>query len=177
RVFTAVPRRRLLERVSASLRLRPRPARGHARSPVCAHEDATGGLVCQLRGGGAPLPQRAPGIPGRLMDRARKETAMPWKENYTISDEKGLLDEEVRWPDGKRCAVLIVVDVSLAESPEGISARDLTTTVAEFATHEGLDLVLAALARRGLKATFAVPAAMAVIHPDKVRRIIDAAHE
>ena len=29
---------------------------------------------------------------------------MPWKERYTISDEKSLADDEIRWPQGARCA-------------------------------------------------------------------------
>ena len=32
---------------------------------------------------------------------------MPWKDGYTISDEKSLADADVRWPEGKRCAVHI----------------------------------------------------------------------
>jgi hypothetical protein len=28
---------------------------------------------------------------------------MPWKERYTISDEKSLADDEIRWPQGARC--------------------------------------------------------------------------
>ena len=38
---------------------------------------------------------------------------MPWKDAYTISDEKSLADEDLRWPEGKRCAVHIVVDLSV----------------------------------------------------------------
>jgi hypothetical protein len=26
---------------------------------------------------------------------------MPWKERYTISDEKSLLDSEISWPEGQ----------------------------------------------------------------------------
>ncbi len=44
---------------------------------------------------------------------------MPWKDGYTISDEKSLDDKDVRWPEGKRCAVHIVVDLSMAGGPGG----------------------------------------------------------
>ena len=44
---------------------------------------------------------------------------MPWKDGYTISDETSLADGDIRWPDGKRCAVHIVVDLSVAGGPEG----------------------------------------------------------
>jgi peptidoglycan-N-acetylglucosamine deacetylase len=47
---------------------------------------------------------------------------MPWKQGYTISDEIGLRDDEVRWPDGHRCCVSVVVDLSVARGPEGIRA-------------------------------------------------------
>jgi hypothetical protein len=39
---------------------------------------------------------------------------MPWKERYTISDEKSLGDDEIRWPQGARCCVGITVDLSVA---------------------------------------------------------------
>ena len=83
---------------------------------------------------------------------------MPWKDNYTISDETTLCDKDVRWPDGRRCAVHIVVDLSVASGPAGISATDLSGPAAQFATTEGLDLLFAALAKHALRATFAVPA-------------------
>ena len=43
---------------------------------------------------------------------------MPWKQGYTISNEIGLRDDEVRWPDGNRCCVTVVVDLSVARGPE-----------------------------------------------------------
>jgi peptidoglycan/xylan/chitin deacetylase (PgdA/CDA1 family) len=102
---------------------------------------------------------------------------MPWKDGYTISDEKSLDDKDIRWPDGRRCAVHIVVDLSLAGGPEGISAKDLCSGTALFGAGEGLDLVLAALAEHGLKATFAVPAVMARIDPARIRGLVAAGHE
>lgn len=102
---------------------------------------------------------------------------MPWKDGYTISDEKSLDDKDVRWPEGKRCAVHIVVDLSMAGGPEGISAKDVRSATALFAAGEGLDLLLAALAKHGLKATFAVPAVMATIDPARIRGLVAAGHE
>ena len=52
---------------------------------------------------------------------------MPWKEGYTISDERSLADSEVRWPDGARCCVAVTVDLSVASGPEGVTAADLAT--------------------------------------------------
>src|SRR6185295_12871209 len=97
---------------------------------------------------------------------------MPWKDGYTISDEKSLADADVRWPEGKRCAVHIVVDLSVASGPEGISVGDIKNAPAEFGAREGLDLVLAALAKHGLRATFAVPAVTAEIDPTGIKALI-----
>src|SRR5215813_8401874 len=89
---------------------------------------------------------------------------MPWKDRYTISDEKSLADGDIRWPDGRRCAIHIVVDLSVASGPEGILTRDIENPAAEFGAHEGLDLVLATLEKYKLKATFAVPAVTAKMY-------------
>ncbi|HZT47680.1 MAG TPA: polysaccharide deacetylase family protein [Hyphomicrobiaceae bacterium] len=102
---------------------------------------------------------------------------MPWKDGYTISDERSLPDADVRWPDGKRCAVHIVVDLSVAGGPQGITARDVAGAPAQLAAGDGLHLLCAALAKRGLRATFAVPAVMAEIYPDKIRALAEEGHE
>ena len=86
---------------------------------------------------------------------------MPWKQGYTISDEKTISDAELRWPDGNRGCVAIVVDLSRARGHEGIRAADLKSHAAEFAMHDGLDGLLAVLRRFDIKATFAVPAVIA----------------
>jgi peptidoglycan-N-acetylglucosamine deacetylase len=102
---------------------------------------------------------------------------MPWKERYTISDEKSLADDEVRWLGGARCCVSITVDLSLAAVPEGVRATDLRTPPALFGMGQGLAVVLGMLKRYELKATFAVPAVTAHIYPDKIRAIAGEAHE
>jgi peptidoglycan/xylan/chitin deacetylase (PgdA/CDA1 family) len=99
---------------------------------------------------------------------------MPWKDRYTISNEKSLADAEVRWPQAKRCAVHIVVDLSVASGPEGITPRDIRSAPATFGAGEGLAL---ALARHELKATFAVPAVTAEIDPAGIRSLIARGHE
>jgi peptidoglycan-N-acetylglucosamine deacetylase len=102
---------------------------------------------------------------------------MPWKERYTISDEKSLSDDEVRWPQGARCCVGITVDLSLASGPDGVGAADLTTPEAEFGTKQGFSALLAVLKRYDLRATFAVPAALAPIYADRMRALIAEGHE
>ena len=102
---------------------------------------------------------------------------MPWKERYTVSDEKSLADDEIRWPQGARCCVGITVDLSVAAGPEGIRPADLTTPEAEFAANQGLSALLAVLRRHDLRATFAVPAVIAEIRADRIRGLIDDGHE
>ena len=59
---------------------------------------------------------------------------MPWKQGYTISDERSLADPEIRWPDGARCCVAITVDLSVASGPEGATAADLANFASAGAT-------------------------------------------
>jgi len=102
---------------------------------------------------------------------------MPFKERYTISDEKSLTDDEIVWPDGNRCCVSIVVDLSLASGPQGLSAGDIRSPEAIFGMHEGLDQVLAVMDRFGFKATVTVPAAMAPMLTDRLKDLRAGGHE
>ena len=102
---------------------------------------------------------------------------MPWKDGYTTSDEKSLADQEVHWPDGKQCACVIVIDLSVASGSAGITPADLTTAASQFGTQVGLPNLLAMLQRFGMTATFAVPAVIADIYPAMVRTILEHGHE
>jgi peptidoglycan/xylan/chitin deacetylase (PgdA/CDA1 family) len=102
---------------------------------------------------------------------------MPWKQNYTISDETSLADGALRWPGGAQCCVSITVDLSQASSPAGITPADLKHSWSYFGLNEGLDLLLATLKQYGLRATFAVPAVIAAFMPDRIRAIQAAGHE
>lgn len=88
---------------------------------------------------------------------------MPWKSGYTISDERSLADDAVRWPDGARCCVTITVDLSVARGPQGIVPADLQTPEAFFALNDGLETLLSVLHRHGCVATFAVPGVLAPV--------------
>ena len=83
---------------------------------------------------------------------------MPWKQGYTISDERSLADSEVRWPDGARCCVVVTVDLSVASGPEGVTAADVATPEALFGANQGLAALREVLRRHAIRATFAVPA-------------------
>src|SRR5712691_2930781 len=63
---------------------------------------------------------------------------MPWKQGYTISDERSLADSEIRWPDGAHCCLAITVDLSVASGPEGVTAADLATPEALFGANHRL---------------------------------------
>jgi peptidoglycan/xylan/chitin deacetylase (PgdA/CDA1 family) len=102
---------------------------------------------------------------------------MPWKQGYTISNEKSLPDAELCWPDQSRCCFSITVDLSVARGPAGIRAEDLSTADAFFALNDGLDQVLLVLRRHGLRATFAVPAVLAKIHTKLLRDLVAEGHE
>jgi peptidoglycan/xylan/chitin deacetylase (PgdA/CDA1 family) len=102
---------------------------------------------------------------------------MPWKDRYTISDEKTLADSEVRWPEARRCCFRVVVDLSPPCGPEGIESKDLTTPDAYYGMHGGLEALLGVLAQFNLKATFAVPAVIAEIHAGTIRKLHTEGHE
>jgi peptidoglycan-N-acetylglucosamine deacetylase len=102
---------------------------------------------------------------------------MPWKQNYTATDEISLSDDEVRWPDGHRCCLAVNVDLSLASGPEGLGERDLRDSRAMFGLHEGLEQLLTTLARFNIKATFTVPGAMARLLGGTLRDLAGEGHE
>ena len=102
---------------------------------------------------------------------------MPWKERYTISDEVSLKDNELHWPGGNRLAAHITVALSVASGPEGLTVADLESSAGRFGLGEGLDLLEETLARHRLRATFAVPAVVAEMMPERIRAIAHAGHE
>jgi len=102
---------------------------------------------------------------------------MPWKQGYTVSDERSLADSDIRWPDGARCCVAVTVDLSVASAAEGVTATDLATPEALFGVNQGLTALREILRRHGVRATFAVPAVIAHVHGDLVRSLAAEGHE
>lgn len=102
---------------------------------------------------------------------------MPWKQGYTTSDEKTLADRDIAWPDGYQSAFVLVVDLSVASLPEGITAANLKTASGQFGTQVGIRSLLEVLKRFGVAATFAVPAVMAELYPESIGTILEAGHE
>jgi peptidoglycan/xylan/chitin deacetylase (PgdA/CDA1 family) len=102
---------------------------------------------------------------------------MPWKENYTISDEIAIRDDDIVWRDGVTCGFGLTVDLNPASEQEGINVASLTTPTVQFGLHEGVDHFLALFSRLKIRATFATPGYFASIYPQMVSRIAAAGHE
>lgn len=102
---------------------------------------------------------------------------MPWKENYTISDEIGIRDTEIRWPEGVTCAFSVVVDLNPATEAGGMDAVAVSAPTVQFGIHEGIDHFLVLFARLGISATFATPAYFAATYPTQIAKILAAGHE
>lgn len=82
------------------------------------------------------------------------------------------------WPDGARVAVALSFD----SDHETIPLRDGETgpgklSRGEYGARVGAPRILALLARRGIPATFFMPAVSALLHPDEVRRYAAEGHE
>ncbi len=102
---------------------------------------------------------------------------MPWKKNYTISDEVSIADEDVLWPNHNVCCTRIVVDLGMASSANGLIPSDLKNADAVYNMGRGLDVVIDLLARHGFVATFAISAMQAAIYPARVRSLQALGHE
>ncbi|MBU2410025.1 MAG: polysaccharide deacetylase family protein, partial [Gammaproteobacteria bacterium] len=70
-----------------------------------------------------------------------------------------------------------MINLSLATGPDGVGPSDLGGDDAYFTMNEGLDALLACLARHDFKATLAVPAVIAQAYPAKIRQVLSAGHE
>lgn len=102
---------------------------------------------------------------------------MPWKDNYTTSDEIALRDDEIDWPDGRQMALGLTVNLNPASSGEGVTEKDLAYPTWHFGMTEGLDAFLDLFARLGIQATFAVPAIVAQAYSDRITALLADGHE
>ncbi|MBW2146162.1 MAG: polysaccharide deacetylase family protein [Deltaproteobacteria bacterium] len=102
---------------------------------------------------------------------------MPWKNGYTITDEKSMEDESVEWPDNNQCAVGVVVDYSVPAGSDGIGPKDVQNNQAEFGARVGIWRLFDLFAKYKIKATFAVPAVVAEIYPESAEEIVKRGHE
>jgi peptidoglycan/xylan/chitin deacetylase (PgdA/CDA1 family) len=82
------------------------------------------------------------------------------------------------WKDGARCAVALSFDVD----HETNELRDGGQSIGrmawgQFGNRVGVPRILKLLEKHGVKATFYVPAVVALLYPDEQRRMIAAGHE
>lgn len=82
------------------------------------------------------------------------------------------------WPGGARVAVTLSFDFD----NETVSLRDNNTTASnlsrgQYGSRAGLPRVLDLLERRGIRASFFIPAVSALLYPDDVARIVAGGHE
>ena len=92
---------------------------------------------------------------------------MPWKKDFTLSDE--MSPSGIVWPAGK-AAVSVVVDYSVPASAEGIDEAAIAYARTVWGNAVSGDWLIDYLNTYGVKATFAVPLAMARAFPESVCR-------
>ena len=82
------------------------------------------------------------------------------------------------WPDGARCAVALSFD----SDHETNELRDGGTSIGrmswgQYGNRVGVPRILATLSKADVRATFFVPAVVALLYPDEQRRVIGEGHE
>jgi len=142
------------------------------------------GSLCRLK-------QRTPSH--RVCRNNQKgDDAMPWKDGYTVCDEKSIPDEEVQWPGGNQCAVGIVVDLwvkldfhdpggkgghyRVQGHPKNIEIK-IENDLAEFGMNVGVQRLLRLFEKHTIRATFAIPDMIAEMYSECVREILKGGHE
>ncbi|MEZ2218965.1 polysaccharide deacetylase [Rhizobium sp. RCC_161_2] len=86
------------------------------------------------------------------------------------------------WPEGKKSAVLLSVDVDatspfLWEQREGLSNRLSRLEVRRFGLRTGMTRILDLFARYDVRASFYVPGVVAKSNPELLPALVDAGHE
>ena len=99
---------------------------------------------------------------------------MPWKKDFTLSDE--MSPSGIVWPAGK-AAVSVVVDYSVPAGAEGIDEAAIAYARTVWGNAVSGGWLIDYLNAYGVKATFAVPLAMARAFPEIVRRAHADGHE
>jgi peptidoglycan/xylan/chitin deacetylase (PgdA/CDA1 family) len=102
---------------------------------------------------------------------------MPWKDGYTISDERSIADHDIKWPSGMTCSFTVVVSLDPQCGPDGLTPADLKTPEAYYGMHGGLASLRAVLDKYRIRATFAASAALADSHPAVLRSLAADGHE
>ena len=112
------------------------------------------------------------------------ETLEPWQ--WPEEHWRGLVGHvragrslrPARWKDGARCAVALSFD----SDHETNELRDGGQSIGklsqgQYGNRQGIPRILEILARHAVKASFFVPAVVALLYPDEQRRVIAEGHE
>ena len=102
---------------------------------------------------------------------------MPWKDGYTITDEKGMHDEIIKWPQKQRCVATIVVDYNVQADQDGIDINDIQRQVCEYGRKVEIWNLLDIFDKYEMRATFATPAIIAENYKESMREIVHRGHE
>ncbi|MGE0701298.1 MAG: polysaccharide deacetylase [Hyphomicrobiaceae bacterium] len=82
------------------------------------------------------------------------------------------------WKDGARCAVALSFDSDHETSELRDGGKSIgRMSWGQYGNRVGVPRILDLLARHDVKATFYVPAVVALLHPDEQRRIVGEGHE
>ncbi|GAA5122618.1 polysaccharide deacetylase family protein [Haloechinothrix salitolerans] len=102
---------------------------------------------------------------------------MPWKNRYTVSDERCFADEQVTWPGVKKAAFTLTIDLSPTCRAEGLRLHDFQTPEAFYGMNRGMDVLRQTLGKHAVRATFAVPGVMAEAYAPLLRSLESEGHE
>lgn len=89
--------------------------------------------------------------------------------------------EEMKWPGGNRCAVLVTVNLNaelfwLRRDPAA-AHMPKTLSMGQYGMSRGLERVLEALEAREIKGTFFTPGRVAELYPEKLALVKEQGHE
>lgn len=89
--------------------------------------------------------------------------------------------EQVQWPQGKRCAVMVTINLNaelfwLQIEPKAVNMPK-TLSMGQYGMRRGLERVLSALAERNIKGTFFTPGRVAELYPEKLALVREQGHE
>ena len=91
---------------------------------------------------------------------------------------------DIRWPDGKKCAVMFTFDVdgdtTWENGNRGLKNGEKyikSLSVGQYGPKRCVDRILQKLDQYGVKATFFVPGLTAERYPEVIKRIAEQGHE
>jgi peptidoglycan/xylan/chitin deacetylase (PgdA/CDA1 family) len=135
----------------------------------------------------SPAPSATASVPSATASAAAEDSratnrALLFEAARTVSAGRDLTPH--RWRDGLRVAVVLTFDLDAEFALLSIGSKVGTgmqsaaqTSAGAFGVRRGLSRITRLLQQHRVPATFAVPGAVAELHPDAVRALIAAGHE